>query len=287
MRQTEKTKVSFWIDNLKLQKLQEIYGIESITEIFNNTADEIITNGINVKQKKLIAPITRMGGKSMLADKIVAIMPRHKLFVDVFGGSGSILLAKPKEISLKEVINDKYDDIAILFEVIKKRHLELRKLVMSYPCSRRFYNELKKKEVITDPVEKAARFFYISRYSNFGDGRCGWNVSLRKDLQKTVQNIMDEILMLSQRLKSVVIESSDWAYILNKYQSDETLFYVDSPYIVKKNDKGIYELPFTKRDAYELQKQIHETKGLFMVSHYENALYNKWFNGWNKYQILL
>jgi DNA adenine methylase len=73
--------------------------------------------------------------------------------------------------------------------------------------------------------------------------------------------------------------------MLRKYQSDETLFYLDPPYLVEGKSKGIYEIPFTKQDSYELQQRIHETKGMFMVSHYENKLYNKWYEGWNKFQI--
>jgi DNA adenine methylase len=285
LRQTVKVRVSFRIDKFKLDKLQEVYGIESATQLFNKVSDDIITGRFKKPpEQKLSAPITRLGGKARLAERIVALIPKHNLFIDLFGGAGHILLAKPKDVSAKEVFNDKHGDIALLYEAIQKRPFELRNLVLSYPCSRRFYLDMKRK-AIKDPLERAARFFYVSRYSYYGDGRNGWNVDLKRDTQKQLKKIMDDILLLTERLKGVIIESCDWRYILRKYQGDENFFFVDPPYMIDNREKGLYELPFTRRDAEDLQRRLHESKGLFMVCHYENKTYDFWYNDYNKYQI--
>ncbi|WP_343217636.1 DNA adenine methylase [Helicobacter sp. 13S00477-4] len=44
----------------------------------------------------LKAPFCWVGGKSKLAKTIVEMIPEHACYVEVFGGSLSVLYAKPK-----------------------------------------------------------------------------------------------------------------------------------------------------------------------------------------------
>ena len=43
---------------------------------------------------KLKSPINWFGGKFYMANKIIDIFPEHKVFVEVFGGSGQLTFAK-------------------------------------------------------------------------------------------------------------------------------------------------------------------------------------------------
>lgn len=52
-------------------------------------------------------PITYFGGKQQLADKIISMMPSHKIYCEAFFGGGAVFFAKPK--SYFEVINEKLD----------------------------------------------------------------------------------------------------------------------------------------------------------------------------------
>ena len=56
---------------------------------------------------RLRSPLNYFGSKSRIASRIVKHFPVHHTFVDVFGGSASVLLAKPP--SLVEVYNDTVD----------------------------------------------------------------------------------------------------------------------------------------------------------------------------------
>jgi DNA adenine methylase len=279
-----KYKYSARLEESKINYLKQVYNEDNTTKLLERLIDERI-EGIQPEPKKITSPIIRIGGKSSIAHKIVAIMPKHRMYVDVFGGAGHILFAKPKESSVVEVFNDKSQDIVNLFECIKTRPFELRKNIAAMPCSRAYFNKLKSLPMSTDKIERAARFFYIVRNSFYGDGRSGWRASTKNNASKTLQRIANELYFLSERLKYVTLECHDWKYILRKYDNENTLFYVDPPYIIRGKPHGLYDLPFSKRDGRELAKRLHMIKGMGIVSHYENALYDKWYSEWDVCQI--
>jgi DNA adenine methylase len=40
-------------------------------------------------------PFPWYGGKEALANQLLSLLPRHQVYVEVFGGSGALLFAKP------------------------------------------------------------------------------------------------------------------------------------------------------------------------------------------------
>jgi DNA adenine methylase len=279
------TKYSVRLEDAKVQFLKEMYGDIGITKLIEGLIDERL-EGRFEQPKKLKSPIIRMGGKSRIANKIVEMFPEHQTFVDIFTGAAHMLLAKPKETSKIEVINDKFDDIPNLFRVIKERPLDLREEIIQMPHARSYYEELKRssQENMSD-IEKAARYVYITRYSYYGDGRAGYRTSIRNSIPKMLNKISDELMFISDRLKEVMIENRDWKYILEKYDSPMTLYYIDPPYLVDRSKKGVYELAFDEEDTKELINRLKNIKGKFMLSHYENEFYNKMLEGYPKYSI--
>jgi DNA adenine methylase len=61
------------------------------------------------------APITWFGGKSRQLHWLLPLFPPHQVFVDVFGGSGAVLLGKPP--SPVDVYNDIDGRLVNLFRV--------------------------------------------------------------------------------------------------------------------------------------------------------------------------
>lgn len=65
-----------------------------------------------------IKPLMRYhGAKWRLAPWIISHFPPHECYVEVFGGSGAVLISKP--VVANEVLNDISSDITTLFRVLR------------------------------------------------------------------------------------------------------------------------------------------------------------------------
>jgi DNA adenine methylase len=69
--------------------------------------------------KYLKAPFAWIGGKSKLADDIVALFPDHRLYVEVFGGALNVLYRKQCTSKQAEVVNDINSELVNLHRIIR------------------------------------------------------------------------------------------------------------------------------------------------------------------------
>jgi DNA adenine methylase len=175
------------------------------------------------------------GGKTNMADWILAHFPDHQCYVEPFAGSAAVLANKPPSNS--EVLNDRDGDIVQFFEVLRDRPDELIAWLRDTPHSRelheqygeRFYNGHRP----DDPVERAGRFWYLRETSFGGKYRTlsGYNGSRKRNVARRTRNKRERLRRFSDRFDHVQIESLDYAAVFERYDSPETLFYCDPPYV--------------------------------------------------------
>ena len=93
---------------------------------------------INIK-----TPVSRVGNKTAILHILYALFPLHYgRFIDVFGGSGSVLLGKPT-IDAFEVYNDFDRNLVNLFRCMKERTMAtIRELGFCNLNSREDFNNL-------------------------------------------------------------------------------------------------------------------------------------------------
>lgn len=111
-------------------------------------------------------PVLRyFGGKFLLAPWIISNMPKHRVYVEPFGGAASVLMQKPRAHA--EIYNDLDDRIVNVFRVFQNKEsaLELKRLLEMTPFSRKEF-ELSSEDSL-NPIESARRTI-IRSFMGFG-----------------------------------------------------------------------------------------------------------------------
>lgn len=240
------------------------------------------------------SPISQPGAKYFLRKKIFDLLPAHSSYIDVFGGTGTVLLGKSK--SKIEVFNEINSNIAAFFSVVKDT-VKCRKLVdiLDFmPYSRQLWKELKVKwklgDIPKDEIQMVAEWFYISRLSFSADRNGGFataSVSTLRNPCVSFRNIVNDLEQVSQRLRNVIVECLDFRQVIQKYDSPGSLFMVDAPYLLEgaNKSKRYYGHNFGVNDHRELCDMLNDICGMAVITHYEHPLYEKLYKDWSKYEF--
>lgn len=230
-------------------------------------------------------PILRYhGGKFRLSQWILSFFPEHRIYVEPFGGAASVLLQKPR--SYMDVYNDLDGEIVNLFMVARDLGEKLVSAIELTPFSR---DEFKLAyEVTTDPVERARRLVvrsFMGHGSNSHNHKTGFRRHSRKSGTSPChdwKNYPRALLEIIDRLQGVVIENRDALALIAEQDHEETLFYLDPPYVFSTRDKGTdYKFEMTDQQHFEFAELLHSLKGMVVLSGYGSDLYDKeLFKNW-------
>ena len=235
-------------------------------------------------------PVLRyFGGKWRLAPWIISHFPEHRVYVEPFGGAGSVLIRKKR--SYAEIYNDFDGEIVNVFKVLqnKETSLELERLIRLTPFSRIEYDNAHK--VCKKPLERARRTI-IRSFMGFGADSINLNNSksgFRNDSNRSGatpahdwRNYPNHIKLFCQRLQGVVIENISALELLRKFsQRSDYLFYLDPPYEHKTRSKARYHgyaLELSDSEHEELIAALKKIQGMVILSGYESEIYDslKW-----------
>jgi DNA adenine methylase len=226
------------------------------------------------------------GGKWVIAPKIVSLFPPHHSYVEPFGGGGAVLLYK--ERSHTEVYNDLDDDIVNLFYIVRDRGKELSEKLSYTPYARKELELAFQKT--DDPLEKARRLLIRSMMGrspsaiNIETGYSTFRTkqpSARKVMANVWADFPKRINNICSRLQGVVIENKDAFELVRQFDAEDTLFYVDPPYMLKTRDAGTdYKYELSDNEHERLANVLKLVKGKVILSGYSSEDYEKWYAGW-------
>ena len=207
------------------------------------------------------------------------MIPDHKCYCEVFGGGASLLFAKPS--SKVEVYNDIDGDVVSFFRLFHDpvAMKEFKRKCHYTPYSRETFFEYSWTwEEQTDPIEKIYRWFIVSLMQFSGrrqrKGGCSFGASGSKvsHMKSTIDN-MDAYV---DRLRGVQIDNRSWEYIIPLYDSSDTFFYLDPPYLHDtRTEKRSYPHEMTDSDHSRLIDLLSTIEGKVLLSGYPNDLYNR------------
>ena len=238
----------------------------------------------------LAHPLIRYhGGKFRLSSWIISHFPAHQTYVEPFCGGASVLLQK--ERSRFEVLNDKDDDVVNLFRVLRdsEKSLELAKAIDLTPYSRtEFFDAFQYTE---DEIERARRLV-IRAQMGFGSagatkGNTGFRLNSARgggDIVTIWQRQSKIILQAAARLKEVLIENRDALKVIEDHDREDTLFFIDPPYILSTRTMGgnAYRHELTNSQHIELIDRLLSCRGMVIVCGYSHPIYDDALSKWKK-----
>lgn len=207
------------------------------------------------------------GGKRGLKKTLLERIPDHKIYVEVFGGSAKLLFSKTP--SPAEVVNDANGDIINFFRVTKHRSAELAELLEHDVVHPARFRDLET-ENSPDELARALRFIYRTWYSFGAKGKHFAAAALSElaksppGIRRPLDSVRELLEAASERLRRVRLEQRDFGEMIERFDSPETFFYLDPPYVHYKPN-GVYEsLAPVRRE--ELFSALAGAKGMFLVS---------------------
>ncbi len=235
----------------------------------------------------MISAFNWVGGKARMAPHLIKLLPAHRCYVEVFGGSAALLLAKPP--SPMEVYND-IDSVLVNFFRVVRNPQQCKKLIRMLqwtPYSREeFMDAVRRMKEEEDPVEKARLFFYVSNASRNGlYTRKIWGIDPGENQSSSVGAFRRRIQYLKriqERFQYVYVENLPYERILEIYDSEETCFYLDPPYLYPSRDR-LYEHTMDEEDHRRMLERVLNLKGHVIISGYFSDLYSEYLKGWRLY----
>jgi len=240
-----------------------------------------------MKYEYAISLIKWYGGKHFLLKYILPLIPEHECYVEVFGGAAHVLFSKPP--SPVEVYNDIDENLVNFFRVLRdpEKAKRLQELLRLTPYARKeFYfcrDHLNDPDV--DDVERARRFFVAVRQS-FSGNLEDWSFSKKQNNAVTYQNYIDTIPKFANRFRNVQIECDDFEQIIRSYDSPQTFFYCDPPYVNETIKRPHPYTTMTLDDHKRLVDTLLNIKGKAMLSGYDHEVYRPLEKaGWKKIKV--
>lgn len=242
----------------------------------------------------LKAPIRYFGGKGGMLTKLLSHFPDPSLYdtyVDAYGGSGSVLLAKP--LTKVELFNDLNRNVYALFQVLVDPVLfaEFRRraeLALYDEASCFEYRHRLDREALS-LIDRAFMFWYVSRTKRAG-GHGGFiiNPVVRRRMSKSTSDFLasvENLEPLHERLSSVIVRNTDALELIQWADHPRTFIYCDPPYHQDTRTSTRYE---TDADSEHHAKLIQVLNGiqhaLVVVSGYEHPVYEG-LQGWHRCQF--
>lgn len=245
------------------------------------------------------APVTRPlvrwhGGKYRMAPWIIKFMPKHRFYLEPYGGGASVLLRKPR--SYAEVYNDLDETIVSLFRVLRDREQASRlvELIGLTPFARSEFDLAY--DPTDDPVESARRTL-VRSFMGFGsDGTAGiYRTGFRCNVSRTGTTPATDwagykhaLPVIIDRLQGVTIEQRPALELIDRFDNPEAVIYLDPPYLPETRSAGnrrrgqgfhVYTHEMEEEDHVELIDRCLSSKSMILISGYPSKLYDASLKG--------
>lgn len=224
-------------------------------------------------------PFSWYGGKIRLSRKIVQLLPEHNIYVEGFGGSGAVLLAKaPAKI---EVYNDLDHGLVHFYRTLRdpEKAQRLFNFLSLMPFSREEFDFGSEHwDELDDDIARAAYWFIVARWSFGGIFGAGWSTTGRSwtpTHSATFIRAIDRLPEVHARLRLVHIENCSYEHLIKAHDTSDTVFYFDPPYVPEtRAAKDVYAHEMSYDDHVRFIDHMKQIEGKVIISGYASELYD-------------
>ncbi|WP_435583362.1 DNA adenine methylase [Amycolatopsis thermoflava] len=232
-------------------------------------------------------PFAYFGGKTRLAEQVVAALPPHEHYVEPYAGSLAVLLAKPR--SRMETVNDLDGDLMTFWRVLREQPDELARVCALTPHARAEHLEAYDRPDDLDDVERARRVWVRLTQGRAGTLlRTGWRhyvdpAGSNTSMPGYLEAYVGRIAPAAERLAGVSLESQPALDLIERYgRSPNVLLYVDPPYLGSTRVSGGYRHEMkTEAEHRELAAALLACEAAVVLSGYDSPLYAELYDGWH------
>lgn len=231
------------------------------------------------------------GGKYSHLDWLLPLLPKARHYCEPFGGSAAVLVNR--EPALVETYNDIDGELVNFFRVLRDDKEQLLEAIGLTPFSREeFERAIAVPKAPISDLERARRFFVRARQVRTGlaqtASRGRWAHCLltsRAGMAGAVSRWLGSVeglAEIAQRLLRVQIEHAPALEVIQRYDSDETLFYCDPPYPHdSRGDNKAYAYEMRDADHRTLAEVLHKVRGKVALSSYTSPLMSELYGDWH------
>jgi DNA adenine methylase len=232
------------------------------------------------------------GGKFSHLDWLLPLLPAAHHFCEPFAGSAAVLINRaPAPV---ETYNDIDGEVVNFFRVLRDDTELLARQIGLTPFSREeFYH------AVTDPgrkltdLERARRFFVRARQARTGLAQTA-TLGRWANCKNTSRSGMSGVISrwlggieglddIGARLLRVQIENRPAVDVIRLYDSPETLFYCDPPYLHStRGDSKAYGFEMDEEQHHDLAAALHRIVGKAAISGYRCDLMDRIYKGWRR-----
>jgi DNA adenine methylase len=236
------------------------------------------------------------GGKYSHLKWLLPLLPDDcQTFVDVFGGSAAVILnRKPAPV---DVYNDLNSDVVNFFRVLRTQPEELITQLELTPYSRQeFMESIETSDNLSD-LERARRFYIcvsqsVGSQSGHSKGAHQWSYRIGTSCRGMASGIsawlskIEHLSAVVSRFQTIQIEQKPCVDIIQRYDSPETLFYCDPPYMESTRNSNTASYKHETDDLLhmELGHALNKIQGRVAVSGYDSFLYDVIYEGWHRFE---
>lgn len=236
------------------------------------------------------APFAYYGGKAGLSQRLIALMPPHRVYMEPFFGSGAVFFAKSPVAH--EFINDLDGAVVNFFKILREQPEQLARVARLSPYARAEWEACREIDApgLTD-LERARRFWVRvnQSFSKAIGHRTGWSATTART-QSTAASVAGRIQTFeacAERLFRASIECCPGSELIDRLATPDTCIYVDPPYLgeTRRLGRGTrasdYRCDMGEPGHHErLAEVLRATPATVILSGYPSDLYERLYGDW-------